>query len=145
MMHDVGKIHVPPDILNKTGQLTDEEFSKLKQHTLYGAKILGSHPRFTMATEIALSHHERWDGSGYPYGLAGEQIPTAGRIMSLADQYDSLRNARCYKPAFDHEKTCAIIIEGDDRIKSCHFDPQMLAVFKKITSEFEAICDTFKS
>lgn len=144
LMHDVGKIHIHPDILKKPGKLTGEEFAQIRQHPLYGAKILGAHPRLTMAAEIALSHHERWDGGGYPNRLAGEQIPTAGRIMNLADQYDALRNARCYKPPFDHATTCGIIIEGDGRTMPSHFDPQVLAVFKKNVSEFEAIYEKLK-
>lgn len=144
LMHDVGKIHIPPDILKKPGKLTDEEFAEIKQHPLYGAKILGTHPRLTMAAEIALSHHERWDGGGYPNRLAGEQIPTAGRIMNLADQYDALRNARVYKPAFDHATTCGIIIEGDGRTMPSHFDPQVLAAFKENAGEFAAIYEKLK-
>jgi response regulator RpfG family c-di-GMP phosphodiesterase len=144
LMHDVGKIHIPPDILKKPGKLSDEEFAQIKQHPLYGAKILGTHPRLTMAAEIALSHHERWDGGGYPNRLAGEQIPTAGRIMNLADQYDALRNARVYKPAFDHATTCGIIIEGDGRTMPSHFDPQVLAAFKENAGEFAAIYERLK-
>ncbi|HCC54299.1 MAG TPA: two-component system response regulator [Desulfobulbaceae bacterium] len=144
LMHDVGKIHIPPDILKKPGKFTDEEFAQIKQHPLYGAKILGSHPRLTMAAEIALSHHERWDGGGYPNHLTGEQIPLAARIMNLADQYDAMRNARCYKPAFDHATTCGIIIEGDGRTMPSHFDPQALAAFKESASEFEAIYERLK-
>lgn len=144
LMHDVGKIHIPPDILKKPGKLTDEEFAEIKQHPLYGAKILGTHPRLTMAAEIALSHHERWDGTGYPNRLAGEQIPTAGRIMNLADQYDALRNARCYKPPFDHATACGILIDGDNRTMPCHFDPQVLAAFKENAAEFEAIYERLK-
>lgn len=139
LMHDVGKIHIPPDILKKPGKFSDEEFVQVKQHPLYGAKILGSHSRLSMATEIALSHHERWDGGGYPNRLAGEQIPLPARLMNLADQYDALRNARVYKPAFDHATACGIIIEGDGRTMPSHFDPQVLAVFKENASEFEAI------
>ena len=144
LMHDVGKIHVHPDILKKPGKLTDEEFAQIRQHPLYGAKILGTHPRLTMAAEIALSHHERWDGGGYPNRLAGEQIPTAGRIMNLADQYDALRNARCYKPPFDHVTTRSIIIEGDGRTMPSHFDPRVLAVFKENAAEFAAIYERLK-
>lgn len=144
LMHDVGKIHLRPDILKKPGKLTAEEFEQVKQHPLYGANILGSHRRLTMAAEIALSHHERWDGTGYPCGLRGEEIPLSGRIMTIADQYDALRNARCYKPAFDHAKTCSIIIEGDGRTLPCHFDPWILATFKENASELEAVYERFK-
>ncbi len=144
LMHDVGKIHIHPDILKKPGKLTDEEFAQMRKHPVYGAKILGSHPRLAMAAEIALSHHERWDGGGYPKRLAGEQIPIAGRITNLADQYDALRNARCYKPAFDHAKAYDIITVGDGRTMPSHFDPQVLAVFQENGAEFEAIYERFK-
>ncbi|MFA7382176.1 MAG: HD domain-containing phosphohydrolase [Desulfurivibrionaceae bacterium] len=144
MMHDVGKIHIPPETLKKPGKLTDDEFAQIKQHPLYGVKILGAHPRLTMAAEIALAHHERWDGGGYPNRLAGEEIPLSARIMNLADQYDALRNARVYKPAYDHATTCGIIIDGDGRTMPGHFDPRVLAVFKENTAEFAATYERFK-
>jgi len=143
-MHDVGKIHIPPEVLKKPGKLDQQEFSVMKQHSVYGAKILGDHVRFTLAKSIALSHHERFDGSGYPYGLRGEEIPIHGRILNLADQYDALRNKRIYKPAFDHDTTCRIIMHGDDRTQPRHFDPQVLKVFTQYSSQFEEIYETLR-
>ncbi len=139
LMHDVGKLHIPPEILKKPGKLTEEEFGLVKQHPLYGAKIIGDHLRLTMAKEIALSHHERWDGGGYPYGLRGDQIPFTGRLMNIADIYDALRNKRVYKPAFDHDTTFKIITEGDGRTMPSHFDPQIFQAFRETASRFADI------
>jgi len=138
-LHDVGKVHTPSEILKKPGSLDAEEWRVMKLHTVQGAKIIGDHPKFEIARQIALSHHERWDGGGYPYGLSGEQIPLAGRIMNIADQYDALRNARVYKPAFDHAKTVKIITEGDGRTMPHHFDPQVLQAFVATASLFEEV------
>jgi HD-GYP domain-containing protein (c-di-GMP phosphodiesterase class II) len=141
IMHDVGKIHLSPDILKKPGRLEPEEFELVKQHTVRGAAIIGDHVRLTLARSIALTHHERYDGSGYPYGLSGEQIPIEGRILNLADQYDALRNVRCYKPAFDHETSYRIITEGDGRTMPHHFDPRVLAAFRELHERFAAVFD----
>ncbi|MBF0520091.1 MAG: response regulator [Nitrospirae bacterium] len=143
-LHDVGKIHTPASILKKPDTLTPEEWKEMQKHTIYGAKIIGDHFRLTIATNITITHHERWDGSGYPYGLKGEQIPLEGRIISIADIYDALRNQRVYKPAFDSDTTNRIITEGDGRVMPYHFDPQVLDAFKHSTSMFEQIYEELK-
>lgn len=143
-LHDVGKIHIHPELLKKQGDLTPEEWSEMKNHTIYGAKIVGNHPRLIMSATIALSHHERWDGSGYPYGLKGDQIPIEGKIIAIADQYDALRNDRSYKPAFDHNTSCSIITEGDGRTMPHHFDPDVLRVFRTVVSQFEEVYEKLK-
>lgn len=142
-LHDVGKVHIPSEILKKPGGLTPEEWQIMKTHPAMGAKIIGEHPKFGIAREIALSHHERWDGSGYPFGYSGERIPLVARIMNISDQYDALRNARVYKPALDHATTMKIITEGDGRTMPGHFDPQVLKAFMATASQFEEVFEKF--
>ena len=132
-MHDIGKIGIPDSILLKPGPLSSEEITIMQTHTTIGGKILdkATSPLLQAARQIALGHHERWDGSGYPAGRAGNQIPVAARIVALADQYDALRSQRPYKKSLDHSLAVQIIVEGDRRTEPSHFDPEFLRIFAK--------------
>jgi putative two-component system response regulator len=141
-LHDIGKVGVRDDILLKPGKLTEEEFSEMKKHTIYGRDAirsaldrLGENSFLRYAHEIAESHQEKWDGSGYPQGLKGEEIPLAGRIMAVADVYDALISKRVYKGPYSHAKAVAIIKEG----KGTHFDPCMVDAFLELEDEFRKI------
>lgn len=142
-MHDVGKIRVPSEILLKKGLLTAKEMQLVRQHPAYGAEIIGDAPRLRLAREIAMAHHENWDGTGYPKRLKGERIPIAGRIVKVADVYDAIRSKRSYKGAMTHQEALAVFKEGDERIDpAVHFDPSVLAAFFRIEHMFEMIYDS---
>jgi putative two-component system response regulator len=136
-MHDVGKIGTPDDILNKEGPLSDWEWTVMREHTKNGAFILSTYPN-PMAKEIALAHHERWDGGGYPFQLEGEMIPLAARIVSVADVYDALRMQRSYKPALSHEVSVSKMMAE----RGTHFDPYLIEVFNIISDEFNKIYES---
>jgi response regulator RpfG family c-di-GMP phosphodiesterase len=141
-LHDIGKVGLADDILCKPGILMAEEFERMKKHCEYGANVLKKAIQklefdsfLTIAIPIALHHHERWDGKGYPDNLEGNEIPLPARIMALADVYDALRSKRCYKEAFTHYKSREIILDGN----STHFDPDIVEAFIRAESEFEKI------
>jgi putative two-component system response regulator len=146
-LHDIGKVGIPDKILLKPGKLTPEEFEIMKTHTTLGRdaieqaeRQLGTPVEFLkLAKEIAYAHQEKWDGSGYPEGLAGEAIPVSARLMAVADVYDALISRRVYKPAFPHEKSVELILEGRGK----HFDPDITDAFMEIREEFRAIAKRF--
>jgi len=138
-LHDIGKVGVPDHILLKPGPLTREEFEEMKKHATYGYNalknaeaLLGGHSFLRLAKEIALYHHEKWDGTGYPFGLKGADIPLPGRIMALAAVYDALTSRRVYKPPISHAEAMQIILQG----KGSHFDPEIVDVFMQSEQEF---------
>lgn len=146
-LHDVGKVGTPDAVLLKPGKLNDEEFAIIKQHPMIGADALaraeeqlGSTSFLRFAREISATHHEKWDGSGYPKGLKGEAIPLSGRLMALADVYDALISKRVYKPAFSHDKAKQIILDGEGR----HFDPEIVAAFLRCEQQFKAIAAQYR-
>ena len=141
-LHDIGKVGLPDAVLLKPGRLTREEFEMMKQHTLIGGETLRSvaeaRPEalfLTMAREIALTHHERYDGSGYPQGLHGENIPLCGRIVAVADVYDALTSKRIYKPRYSHKTARAMILQGS----GSQFDPAIVQAFLNREQDFVQI------
>ena len=142
-MHDIGKVAIPDHILLKEDGFTPSEWETMKTHAEIGAEILKERksPYLKMGMEIALNHHECWDGSGYPNGLIGEQIPLSARIMHICDIYDALRSKRPYKEAFAHEKALNIIQQGDGRTRPEHFDPE---VFQALSTAAEYFCEIYR-
>jgi response regulator RpfG family c-di-GMP phosphodiesterase len=141
-LHDVGKMSVDSAVLKKTGGLDQRERAEMNQHTVYGYQILAASPRLKMGAEIALNHHEKWDGTGYPNKIKGEAIPLSARLVQIADIYDALRSERPYKAAFSHQKAVTIIIKGDERIDpQAHFDPRLIRLFARTHAEFARIWD----
>jgi putative two-component system response regulator len=146
-LHDIGKVGIPDSILKKPGKLDPDEFEIMKTHTTLGRDaILAAESRLdsptsflTFAREIAWSHHEKWDGSGYPRALAGDEIPFAGRLMAIPDVYDALISKRVYKPAFGHEEVMSLIRAGS----GSQFDPDIASAFVDIANEIEGIARTF--
>jgi len=145
-MHDIGKIGIPDNILLKPGSLNPQEWEIMKGHTGLGAKILENckAPYLRTGAEIAMNHHERWDGGGYPNKLAKTAIPLSARIMNICDIYDALRSKRPYKPPFTHAKTFDIITKGDGRTMPSHFDPAILEAFRSNGKKFEEVFEEFR-
>ncbi len=146
-LHDIGKVGIPDQILLKPGKLTVEEFDIMKTHTLVGGDTLkaadeeaGGNSFLMMGRDIAYYHHEKWDGSGYPYGVSGEEIPLPARIVALGDAYDALTSKRPYKEPFPHEKSRDIILEAAES----HFDPDVIEAFKARDARFVKIRDTYQ-
>ena len=142
VLHDVGKIKVPDSILLKKGRLSLQEFKEMEKHCLYGKELLEELQKtikyehfLVYAKNIALYHHEKWDGTGYPERLKGEEIPLEARMMALVDVYDALVSERPYKAAYSHESAMEIILDG----KGSHFDPDLLDLFMGLTEEIKAI------
>jgi putative two-component system response regulator len=141
-LHDIGKVGIPDSVLLKPGRLSDKEFQIMKTHTTLGAETLGAAYRqfpgvrfLEMGRDIAATHHERWDGGGYPAGLSGEQIPLCGRIVALADVYDALTSKRVYKDAFAHDVARSIILKESGQ----QFDKDIVAAFERVETEFLGI------
>ena len=145
-LHDIGKVGIPDNILLKPGRLTPEEFEIMKKHVIYGVEALcsgecnGSGLSFMRtATQIAAAHHEKFDGSGYPKGLAGKDIPLPGRLMAIIDVYDALVSQRVYKAAYTHEESLSMIAKD----RGTHFDPEITDAFFEIEADIRKIADTF--
>ncbi len=144
-LHDVGKIKIKDEILQKPGKLTEEEFEQMKMHTVFGEQIIDSISKnasedafLTQARILAGTHHEKWNGTGYPRGLSGDDIPLQGRLMAIVDVYDALTSERSYKKAFSHESAVQIILKEQGK----HFDPVLIDIFKMVVQEFALVSQT---
>ena len=149
-LHDVGKVAVPDAVLNKVGGLTKEEYELMKTHTIGGGDLLrqiamflpGEQSQLNWAIEISEGHHERYDGTGYPKGLKGNDIPLSARIVAISDVYDALRSKRPYKREYTHEEAMDIILEGDGRTSPAHFDPIVLEAFRLVHEDMRHAYDS---
>ena len=146
-LHDIGKVGIPDRILLKPGRLTAEEFEVMKTHSKLGHNAIAQavvlagddEPLLRIASEITLCHHEKWDGSGYPQGLAGDAIPVSARLMALADVYDALISRKVYKEPMSHEQAVDIITQ----VRGKHFDPDVVDAFVELESQFHAIAVSY--
>jgi putative two-component system response regulator len=143
-LHDIGKVGVPDSILNKPGALTPEELAEMRRHTVYGRDVILNAENkvpvrdeaiLSLAKEIVYTHHERWDGAGYPEGLCGEDIPIAGRIIAVVDVYDATTTRTLYRPSMSTEKAIAFIVSG----RGTHFDPAVVDALVRVAPVFEAL------
>ncbi len=141
-LHDVGKLTLPGALLNKKGPLNPREWERVRAHTVNGARLLGHSPQLAMAARIARHHHENFDGTGYPDGLAEERIPLEARIVKLADVYDALRTERPYKKGYTHAEALKVLTEGEGRVLPAHFDPSVLEAFLSSHRDFEAVFES---
>jgi putative two-component system response regulator len=147
-LHDVGKISIPDKILLKPDKLTNEEFDEMKKHTLFGVQIIEAIQEDTPESNflshakiLAGNHHEKWNGTGYPYSLKGEDIPLGGRLMAIADVYDALISVRPYKKPFTHEEASKIIVEG----RGTQFDPELIDVYISVADKFDEMVQKIKN
>ena len=145
-LHDIGKVGIPDSVLMKPGKLTTDEFAVMKTHTVIGGETIrataAAYPQasfLAMAMDVVLYHHERWDGTGYPEGLAGTNIPLSARIIAIADVYDALTSKRVYKAAYDHQSASKIIIDG----RGTHFDPTLVDAFLQVQDAVNEIRNSF--
>jgi HD-GYP domain-containing protein (c-di-GMP phosphodiesterase class II) len=145
-LHDIGKIHVPEGVLNKIGKFTEEDYKVMKTHPVEGKRLLEQLPKIgdgrfnQIAIDMAFTHHEKWDGTGYPVGMKGEEIPLSARIMAVSDVFDALVSTRSYKKPFTFEEAMKIIVDGS----GTHFDPKIVKVFSENADKVKEIADEHK-